>query len=231
MADYLTIINAAYRKIGNKNPTTTEINDAKEMFNDMLGIMGVELLFPYPSRESFTLTIGQDTYTIGSGGTINTTRPINILSLYIRDSDNIDSPIKIISREAYNLITEKSQSGKPTKAYYIPEYPLSKLIFNYDLDKAYTAFFEFERNFTEVGVTSATVTLPNEYRAMLIYNLAVILAEDTKQILPQSVYANAKYYKNMVCKIRAITRTVPLIRFPVATAGASLNITTDDWNE
>ena len=223
------IVNAAYRKIGINTPSTADNNNAIEAFNNMVGIMGIEGLFPYVIRESFSLTVGQDTYTIGSGGTFNTVRPIRILSLFIRDSNDDDFPIKLFAMSEYNSITEKSQSGKPTKAYYIPEHPLAKIIFNYDADAAYTAFFEFEKGFTEVATTATTINFPNEYKAMFIYNLAVVLAEDKKINLPMSVYATAQYYKQLIDNIRAMTRITPKVKFDMFT-GATLNIETGDYD-
>lgn len=229
MADYGDIINAAYRKVGIGVPTTADQTNALEALNNMVGIMGVEGLFPYVTRESFAMTVGQDTYTIGSGGSFDTVRPLSIKSIFIRDSNNSDYPITIYSMQEYNSISLKSQSGRPTKAYFIPEYPLAKIIFNYDADEAYTIFFEFDKNFTEVANTSTTVALPNEYKAMLIYNLAVILAEDKKITLPQTVYVLAQYYKDLLDKNKAVTTEIPITRFDMAT-GVNLNIKTDDYS-
>lgn len=229
MANYGDILNASYRKIGINIPDTTQQSNALEALNNMVGIMGLEGLFPFVTRESFTMTVGQDTYTIGSGGTFDTIRPLSIKSVFIRDSNNNDYSIKIYSMEEYNSIALKSQSGRPTKAYYIPEYPLAKIIFNYDADEAYTVFFEFEKNFTEVSSTSTTVALPNEYKTMLVYNLAVALAEDEKITLPQTVYLLAEYYKGLVDKNRSVTTKIPIAKFDMTT-GVNLNIETDDYS-
>lgn len=230
MADYDTLIRAAYRKIGLSSPTTTELDDGLEEVNNMLSIWGLDYLFPYVTRESFTLTIGTDTYTIGSAGNFNTVRPIQISNVYLRDtsgSDDIDYPIDILSKEEYGDISLKGQSNRPTKLYYIPEYPLAKIIFNYAPDKAYTILFEFVKNFVEGASTATTVPLPNEYKAPIVYNLAVMLAQNKKIRLDNTVLIMAERYKDLMDTMIASLTTVP----PVKIYGTGrLNIKTGDYD-
>jgi len=227
MASAGDIINAAYRKIGIANAEIDEQNNALEALNDLLGIWGAEYLFPYVVRESFALT-SADTYTIGSGGTLNTVRPIKISSLYLRDSNNNDYPIKIMSAKKYNDMTIKGQSGRPTRVYLIPEYPLAKIIFNYAPDTAYTAYFDFIKNFTEASSTLTTISLPNEYKAFLKYNLAIVLAEDKKIILPPTVYQLAAQYKDIIDRLNASVKVTPTAIFDMNIRRDYL-IETDDY--
>ena len=230
MATYLTVIKAAYRKIGLSSPTTSELTNGLEAINDMLSMFGADFLFPYLIRESKALTIGADVYTIGSGGDFNTVRPLQISSVYIRDAADNDFPIRVISAKEYNAISIKGRSGRPTRVYYIPEYSFAKIIFDYAPDAAYTAHFEFVKNFAEAASTSSTVPLPDEYKAFLTYNLAVQLAENDKINLPSSVYVLAERTKEIIESLIAAAKTIAPIRFDIATR-KYLNIKIDDYED
>lgn len=222
------IISAAFRKIGLSAPTATEQANALEALNNMISLWGAEFLTPYVVREYFALTIGTASYTIGSGGAFDTVRPMQIANAYLRDSDGYDYDLDVMSAKDYNLISLKTTDGRPTELYYVPAYPLAKIIFNYEPDEAYTAYFEFQKNFTELAALSTTVTLPDEYKEALVLNLAVALAEDNSVTLPQSVIVKAIYAKSLIERLIAANQITPLARFDFGNGG-SYNIETDSY--
>jgi hypothetical protein len=163
---------------------------------------------------------GDSEYTIGSGGQWNTARPISVRSCYLRDADDFDWNVRIISSKDYNRYSNKSYSARPTELVFIPEYPLAKIIFNTSPDMAYDAHFEFEKNFTEFATAATAVTLPPEYKEALVYNLAVSLAEDWNREVTKSVYAQALRTRDVIERLNAAARTVPLARFDFSGIGA-----------
>jgi hypothetical protein len=129
-------------------------------------------------RESQSLVAGTSEYTIGSGGDWNTTRPIQIEDAYIRDSDNYDHEVNVISRKEYNNVHLKTLEARPTRVYYQPDYTSSrgKIWFDWEPEDAETFLFDSWQPFTEFTGLAQTVTWPPGYEEAFVYNLARRLA-------------------------------------------------------
>jgi len=203
MATANDIINAAFRKIGLSNPSSSDADNALSSLNELRGAWGLEFLINSVTSESFNLIVGQSVYTIGSGGDFNTVRPIKIDSFYIRDSNGYDRIMTEISPDDFDRIKYKSFSAKPYWFYYLPEYPLGKIILNKEPDLVYTAYFKFVKNFTEFADITDTVDLPNEYKEALIYNLAIAEAENRDVQISQSAYVRAAETKDLISRRNA----------------------------
>ena len=171
------------------------------------------MLPPVVTSETKTLTIVDYKYTIGSGGDWDTVRPLKVIDCYLRDSDGTDYPVKIMSSIDYNRISDKNASARPTGLYFLPEYPLAKIIFDAVPNYAYNAYFEFLKNFTEFATTATSVTLPEEYKEALVYNLAVSLGEDWDRVVGKTVYAQAMRTREVIDRLRASNQPIPEARF------------------
>lgn len=213
MATAQNIIDAAFRKIGHSDPTSTDRTEALENLNNLVSSWGIEFLNHYVVRETLSITSAKAEYTIGSGGDLDTVRPIKLVDAILRDSSGYDYNLEIISARDYNDIRYKSNSIRPTEVYFIPEYPLAKVIFDCTPDTSYSVLFDFEKNITEFAALTTTVSLPDEYKEALVYNLAISIAEDKGIHLMQSVYDTAQRTKDMLSRLNAITRPVPEAQF------------------
>jgi hypothetical protein len=144
----------------------------------MLSAWSAEKLLTHVNvRETFTLTDGTAEYTWGSGGDITTARPIAIQDVFVRDSSGNDYPVEIITEDVYNDRSLKSTEGRVDRIYYATEYTLGK-IFTYPTSNSSTDVLHFStwKAITEISALSDTVSLPNEYKEALVYNLAKRLA-------------------------------------------------------
>jgi hypothetical protein len=206
MATVQNILDSAARKVGITSLSSDDLTNALEDLNNLLGVLGIEFLAPYITRENKTLTIGDAEYTIGSSGDLNTVRPTALVDIYIQDSNGYDYPIEVINGADYNDITIKTTEARPEKVYFLPEYPLAKVIFDCEPDEAYVAYFEFQKGFTEYTSVNDTVTLPNEYKSALIYNLAVMMAEDHSIVPNKTVLDTAQYTRLLISRLGAINR-------------------------
>ena len=213
MANANDIINGAYGKIGLNNPNLSDSNSALTMLNNMISSWGLEYLVEAVTSESFPLTIGKSSYTIGSGGDFDTVRPIRVVSFFIRDSDNLDRIMRLISPDDYDRIYDKAYEAKPYWFFYLNEYPLGKIILGREADMAYTAYFRFSKNFIEFDSLISLVNLPPFYKEALIYNLAICLAEDRDVQLAQTVYVKAENAKNMIDVQNSSLKLPPVSRF------------------
>ena len=138
MATANTITDGAYRLNSILNPSTDQDDSGLEALNNMISSWSAEgLLVPYNTIESFALTVGKSTYTIGSGGEFDTVRPLRIIDAFIRDSNSDDYPVDVsMTRVEYNAITQKDAEARPTRLYFDPQYPKGKIYFNYEPDTA-----------------------------------------------------------------------------------------------
>lgn len=181
------LIQMAYRPVGIKVTTSDQEDNALETLNNMLNFWSIDQFMVYViTQESFALTVGKGSYTIGSGGDFDTVRPVKIVQAYLRDSTNKDTPLSIDTRRTYNNIHDKSANGRPVNFTYLLEYPLGIIYFDFLPDEALTFYMDSWKNFTTFATLATSVTLPPEFEFALKMNLAVLLAaEDDVRLEPQ----------------------------------------------
>lgn len=231
MSTAYDLILAAFRKVGVQSPDASKIANALTSLNNMLGMWGADRLVYCVTTEAFSCSSADSEYTIGDGGQWNTVRPNSIERCFLRDSDNYDHPVDVnLASKDYNYLSNKSYTGRPGSAYFLPEYPLAKLIFNSSPDTDYDVYLEMFKPWTELASTSAAFTAPAEYKEGVIYNLAVSLGEDWDRIIPKTVIAKAEEYKYIIKHLIASQRKTPKAKFDIGAMGGvgQYNIATDD---
>lgn len=158
--------------------TATDANDGLTAFNAMLDSWSNESLMSFFTLErSFTLNINQQTYTIGTGGYINATRPYDITGAFVRDTNNNDYPMRVIPQDIWNNIgTKYITSQIPDTLFYDPQYPLGVInIFPVPL-LSYTVFFDSTQDQTTLATLTTTIATPVGYERAYVLNLAIELA-------------------------------------------------------
>lgn len=198
----LGIITSAMRKAGiltkNESPSADEAADGLEMLNDLLASMSNDSLVVYARTvENFPLSGGVTSYTIGSGATFNTARPIKIISAYVR-SGTIDYPVQIIPDEQYANITYKSSSGGyPQFLNYTNAYPTATINLYPAPATAYQLYLVTEKQLSTFTLNQS-VDLPPGWRRMLIHNLAVEMGPEYGVEIPASVVQIARESKGEI---------------------------------
>jgi len=125
MATGQTLVDRAGRLLGlvssGASLTAAESADALIAVNSMLDSWRNDRLMCYALQdEPLTLVATDSSYTVGSGGQLNTTRPVAIEGCYCRAGD-IDYPVRVISFEEWNAIVDKTASSDiPEVVYYEP---------------------------------------------------------------------------------------------------------------
>lgn len=201
MATALTIITRAMRLAGvftkGQAPDDDEAADGLEALNTMLDSMSLERLFVYQLlQESKALTSSVGSYTIGSGGSFNTTRPTSIVDpCFIRDSGNNDTPLKLISAEQYGLIVGKTvEGGYPQYLFYDSAYSSGLgTIFLYPEPQAgLTLYINSPKQLQQFTALTTEIALPPGYKRMLEYNLALEFGPEFDVDIPPMVVAIAQ---------------------------------------
>jgi hypothetical protein len=202
------IVYRALRLIGvlesGETPDANIASDALYVLNRIIESLNNEGLIAYNTvNDTFSLVASTSLYTIGSGGTYDTTRPQEIISAFIRNDSNYDYPLTIIGRKEYdNLHYKASESDVPSKLYYNPTYPLGYIYLWPSPAGAYTIGITQRVQLTEFSSLADTVTLPDGFENMFVYLLAVEFSpEGAGRDASQTVIAKARECKENIKRI------------------------------
>lgn len=184
-------------------PTDDEAQDGLRVLNRMLDAMSLERLMIYQVlQENFTLSAGTASYTIGSGGTWNTTRPAYIESAFLRDSGNNDYELDVLrNREAYDAISPKSTQSRPDRIFYDTQNPLGKVYVHYVPDTTYTIYLNSWKQLQQFSALTTAFAMPPGYESMLVNNLAIELAPFYGAKVPESVIVRAMTTKGNIKRL------------------------------
>jgi len=211
------IISASLRKIGalssGETIESTRQQEALKALQSMLRSWG-SLSFHIVSstKESATLSSGIESYTWGTGGSINSARPSILTGAYILQ-DGVSSPVDIITESVYRDISVKLTPGRPYAAFLHSTYPLATLYVYPVPDAVYTIYLDSFKPFTETSsftLVTDTIAFPGVYEEPIIYNLAVRLAPEYGRSVPAEVVAIAASSYNDLIKLNAGNRIEPV---------------------
>lgn len=203
MATALEVVESALRAIAVASRGYTldaeDANDGLKALQAMLYGWNAEGL-PIPKRtwSSFALTIGKDTYTWGTGGDFNDTRPQRVEQSFVRDANEVDTPVTILGAHQWARIAAKNVDGRPTRVYIEYDDPLSTAYFDFEADQAYTWHVLWMKPIVPPASLSADDGLPDEYDEALKWNLALRLAPEYGRQAPPEVVAMARESKNRI---------------------------------
>lgn len=230
MAYVSTMILRSMRMIGEKTRgatlTTDEQTECLAELNTMLDSWSIERLMCYQvTQESFPLSANTVSYTIGSGGTFNTTRPTKIVDpCFIRDSSSLDSQVTLINAEQYGLIVQKSAGiTYPQWLYYDEGFNSSALgtISVYPAPSGgLTLFINSWKQLGSVSTISAQFSFPPGYQLAVEANFAIHLAAGS---IPASSEV-AKIAKESKAAIKGVNLPDPVMRmdYGLATGRSSI---------
>lgn len=181
------LIEGSLRLIGaiavGETPSADEASDGLSALNDMVASWSNESLTVYSRvREEFLLVSGTGDYTIGDGGTFDTSSPLEIEEARIEvltNTPNLEIPLEIINLAQRASIAQKSlQSTYPTKLYFEQSHPLG-VISLWPVPNAANNLVLYSRKpLGSFATLSTDVDLPPGYLRALRYNLAMELAPE-----------------------------------------------------
>lgn len=209
-------IKAAYRGmevIGSGDvPSTSEYADALEALNNMLASWSVKRYVPPQLiSESFSVSSGVSSRTIGPSGQLVTARPLKIVSAFLRDSANNDYPFgKIGNKTEYDAISYKSHTERPSEIFYLDTFPNGTIYFNSITDAAYTLYLQSQKQIVEFVAVTDTWSLPEEYDVAVKLNLQIHLSAEFGVQLSPAVVALAKESLRDLKRLRAAAQVEPV---------------------
>lgn len=167
---------AALRKIRaidpDETPTATELANVFDEFKRMIKTWGVAGNLVWSSvLDTHTLTAGTASYTIGSGGDINTTRPHAVKNGSYVNSGGLDYELTIVGESRYLGISQKGMNVPDASRliWYKPEYPLGK-IYLYPPGGGTLNLYSWKA-LAEPATVNAEIVFPDEYQDAINWNL------------------------------------------------------------
>ena len=158
-----------------------DANDALSRLNMMLGQWNRRRWLIYHLVDTYLQSAGAQSYTIGTGGQFNVTRPAKIAAAFSRmnpgangqpSASSVDYPLEIVAaREDWNQIKVKGIASFPYYCFYDAAYPLGQLYFwpvPQNIYELHVSTLDVISAFTGL---SQTIALPPEYFEALLYNL------------------------------------------------------------
>lgn len=207
MATAGDVINGALRSIGQleegESPSAETSENCLDLLNEMLDSWKNErLLALYLQEEEFNLVGGTATYSIGSGQTFNTTRPITIDNASYTTLNGIDYGLRGINLPQYNSIPDKAtQASFPDVFYYEASYPNASITF-YPVPSAALTFHLASWKTLDTVATLATSfsVAPGTIRAIRA-NLSIEIASNFGVEAPPSVMKAAMMAKRNLKRV------------------------------
>tara|TARA_R100001086_G_C11848201_1_gene260866 strand:- start:17752 stop:18453 length:702 start_codon:yes stop_codon:yes gene_type:complete len=189
----LQSIKRALRLIGvtaqGETPESEVANDALDALNKMLRSWNTQNLLVFGiTIEEFSLTPGQSSYTLGSGGDFNTNIPIRTDAVFLRYGDNTEYPVQIIDNKYWGRLQAKSTSSSiPTHVYIDENFPLKTLHLYPTPSEAKTLIMHNYRKISSIASLSSALSFPDGYEDLIEYNLAIRLAPEYGKAIPAEI--------------------------------------------
>ena len=186
-----------------ETPSAADIAYGAEALNALIKQWQTEgcKLWLYDEAE-LSLTANSQSYTIGSGGNLNVTKPIEVMSArYHYYTSGIDIPMTPLSRNEYFDLPLKSSTGVPLN--YYPDYQTGSYVYFYiwpviSSSTSDTIKMTLKTEVEDFDSTSNNADFPTEWLRALKFNLAVDLAPEYGKEVGPTLGTLAATSKQMV---------------------------------
>lgn len=210
------IITGALRLCGvlqdGQSAGTQQVTDAAQSLNLLLKYYATKgwLLWCYKWVE-VPLVASQEVYTLGvTPADVVGDRPVRIARAWVRNlTTSFDTPIIMLSRQAYDMTTPKDMSGIPNSFYYDPQVTSGSTavgranlyVWPVPVDSNYSLFLTVQRPIQDITGASQQFDVPQEWFLPLKWQLASEIGPEygVTERQQQRIDAKAEYYLKEVC--------------------------------
>ena len=104
-----------------ETPTATQVTEAAEALNMFVKALQADGMPLWAIKKyAVTLTATAD-YTIGVSATVNTPKPLKVIQAFLHNTTTeIDIPMRILTRQEYEQLGNKTSTGQPIQLFYEP---------------------------------------------------------------------------------------------------------------
>lgn len=182
------IIKRALRLLGvlaqGESPTTDQTTEAAAALNGLVKAWQADGMPLWAIRTySVPLTATVASYRIGVGQVIPTPKPLKITQAFNHNtSSNVDIPMRILTRQEYNILGNKTSSGNPIQVFYDPQNGYGDL-YVFPVPTSTEAAsnvitITYQRPFEDFDASIDTPDFPQEWYDAVTYGLATRLAPE-----------------------------------------------------
>lgn len=178
------IINVALQELGvlavGETPSADLSNQALTRLNLMLDAWGARNVSVRATTQFTGLVSGLSPYSIGTGGTLNTTRPMSIVAADIvyLSQQNLTIPLDCSMKVTqYYMFSDRTFiQGLPRLLFYDPQMPLGQIYLYPNPDQAYNLDLRMVVALAEIATLATNFSLEPSYFNAIALNLALELA-------------------------------------------------------
>lgn len=223
------IISAALRKAQvlakGQTPDAEDLTNASQALNNLVAEFRT-LGMPLWARrqQNLTLVAGTSSYTIGVGQSTNTPYPLKLHQVILRDNTSESQiDVDILSVYDFNLLPQQTAgTGEPVNVTYQP-FVNSGVLRVWPTPDTVTAatktlILVYTRPFEYFTAGTDTPDFPEEWKNALIYNLALLLADEYGTPLNDKSWLEKQAQKHLTTALDAGTEDGSLF-FTVAWRG------------
>ena len=196
-----------------ETPTAQEIEDGVDFLNAMMDSWRLERLMVYQVKQlSIAWGATIQTKTIGTGGTINETRPDRITAAFLHTNDtNLDYRMSVLQRreEWDSIINKAVNTTIPQYLWYDPAYPLGSISL-WCVPSVDVAVKVDTWSPLQTFAAGDTVNLPPGYERAIVSNLAIEMAASYGREPSNSTILVARQSKAAIKTLNAPAMISPL---------------------
>lgn len=181
-----------------EQPSAESINDGLYSLNSMISSWSIQGGLVYTkSSDTFTLSGGDNSYTIGLTGDFATTRPLSIDYMTVTSGD-VEYTLEELSEQEFVTMALKSVQGIPYGFYYDGNYPLGTIKYYPTPSQDFTVRIYSNKPLSEYSSVNDDLVAPEGYERAFRYNLAVEVAPEYGKQASMSIQKIAIESKNAV---------------------------------
>lgn len=181
------VITAALRTLKviaiGETPATEDFTNCAIALQSLLKELNIENYFPWTFENvSIPFVASKASYTIAeSGADVTNVRPVKILHAWRRDGSTpaIDTPMSRLSKQEYDQMTPKLQTGVPTNWFFdallgasTPAELATWYVWPAPLDTTYTGIIAIQRPIYDIASSSQNLDLTQEWFSTIRWLLA-----------------------------------------------------------
>lgn len=183
------LINSSLRKLGvlaqGETPTTDQVTEAAFALNLLVKSWEADGMPLWALRTiSVPLQASVNTYTIGPAGcAITNDKPLKVIQAWNRTTDsNVDIPMRLITKQEYAILGNKTSLGTPSQVYYEPlrDTGVIRVFPTPDSTTATskTLYITYQKPYDDFTSGTDNPDFPQEWYDAIVYGLALRLAPE-----------------------------------------------------
>lgn len=231
------LIGRALRKSGvigtGQTAAAEDLSDALADLNDMLAQWQRKRWLVYHLVDVSKVSTGAQSYSVGAGGDFSVARPDQLEGAFVRQlipasPTLVDNPLDLIhAREDWNQVRLKTLGTYPQAVFYDSAFPLGQAYFwPVPASGIYELHLSLKEQLQSFATAATAVSLPPEYNAAILWNLAARLRPSYQLPPDPTVTAMARDSLNVIKNANA---QIPRLRMPrgIPSRGRVYNILAD----